>query len=80
MTTSDEAGAFKYICDDIVKSETDDRVYRGLVLNNDMKVMLVCDPKTEKAAASMDVHIGKLSNQISDFSSWLSFQEIKKYL
>ena len=44
--------------DDIIKSETDSRVYRGLELSNGMKVMLVSDPTTEKAAAAMDVNIG----------------------
>lgn len=45
---------------DIPKSFQDDRVYRGLLLHNDMKVLLISDPTTEKGAAAMDVHIGKL--------------------
>ena len=50
----------KLICDNITKSEGDDRLYRALVLNNDLKVLVISDPNTEKAAASMDVHVGKL--------------------
>ena len=40
------------------KSETDDKSYRGLVLENGLKVMLVSDPDTDQAAASLDVHVG----------------------
>ena len=59
MTVEDKGSSFKVICDDITKSEGDDRLYRGLVLQNDMKILVVSDSSTEKAAASMDVHIGK---------------------
>jgi hypothetical protein len=58
MTVEEKDCSFKVICDDITKSEGDDRLYRGLVLQNDMKILIVSDPSTEKAAASMDVHIG----------------------
>jgi secreted Zn-dependent insulinase-like peptidase len=58
MTVEDKGSGFKVICDDITKSEGDDRSYRGLVLQNDMKILIVSDSNTEKAAASMDVHIG----------------------
>ncbi len=58
MTVGDKGSSFKVVCDDITKSEGDDRLYRGLVLQNDMKILVVSDPSTEKAAASMDVHIG----------------------
>lgn len=47
--------------DDIIKSAEDKRSYRGLELNNGMKILLVSDPTTEKAAAAMDVHIGKMA-------------------
>lgn len=50
----------KEVHNDIPKSFQDDRVYRGLLLHNDMKVLLISDPTTEKGAAAMDVHIGKL--------------------
>lgn len=32
---------------------------RGLQLANGMKVLLVSDPETEKAAAALDVNVGK---------------------
>merc|ERR1719458_1140407 len=47
---------------DVVKSQNDDRSYRGLVLENGMKVMLVSDPTTDMSAAALDVHIGHLSD------------------
>jgi len=48
--------------DDIVKSQEDKRCYRGLELENGMKVLLISDPSTDKAAAAMDVHIGYMSD------------------
>ena len=44
--------------DDIVKSPSDSRDYLGFQLTNKLKVVVISDPTTEKAAASMDVHIG----------------------
>ena len=46
----------------IVKSPEDDREYRGLVLNNGLKVVLVSDPSSDKAAAALDVHVGSMSD------------------
>ena len=44
--------------DDIIKSPSDSRVYHGFQLTNKLKVVVISDPTTEKAAASMDVNIG----------------------
>lgn len=44
----------------IMKSENDDRLYKILVLNNHMKVLLISDPTTDKGAAALDVNIGNL--------------------
>lgn len=46
--------------DNIIKSEEDKRSYRGLILSNQMKVLLVSDPNTDKSAAAMDVNVGKI--------------------
>lgn len=46
--------------DSIIRSENDARLYRGLELNNGMKVLLVSDKDTDKSAAGMDVNIGQL--------------------
>lgn len=44
--------------DDVGKSPNDHREYRALVLDNGLKVLLISDPETEKAAAAMDVDAG----------------------
>ncbi len=41
-----------------IVSENDDRQYRYLVLENQLRVLLVSDPSADKAAASMDVNVG----------------------
>lgn len=45
---------------DIIQSPNDKRLYRGLLLTNKMKVLLISDPTTDKSAASLDVNIGKI--------------------
>ena len=44
--------------EDIIRSENDKRLHRGLELSNGMKVMLVSDKDTDKSAAAMDINIG----------------------
>lgn len=44
--------------DNIIKSDEDKRIYRGLELTNRMKILLVSDPSTDKSAAAMDVNVG----------------------
>jgi len=51
--------ASKELLDCITKSPLDTRDYRYLMLQNDMKVLLVSDNETDKAAAAMSVHVGK---------------------
>lgn len=41
---------------------TEDRPHRFLVLPNGLEVVLISDPKADKAAASMDVGVGHLSD------------------
>ena len=47
---------------EVVKSPEDDRSYRGLVLSNGLKAVLVSDPTTDKSAAALDVHVGSMSD------------------
>lgn len=70
--------------DNIVKSKQDDREYRGLILDNDMKVLLVSDPTTDKAAASLDVNVGFMSEPrnlpgLAHFCEHMLFLGTKKY-
>ena len=46
--------------DEIIKSEQDKRSYRGLLLDNGMKILLISDPTTDKSAAAMEVNVGKI--------------------
>ncbi|MEH6635080.1 MAG: insulinase family protein [Halioglobus sp.] len=45
-----------------IKSPNDDYQYRLLTLDNEMEVLLISDPDTPKAAASLDVKVGSGDN------------------
>ena len=55
----------KRVCNDVIKSGGDKRDYRALELDNEMLVLLISDPTTDKSSAAMDVHIGMFVNIIS---------------
>ena len=42
----------------IKKGSSDTWEYKGLILDNRMKILLISDPTTDKSAASLDVHVG----------------------
>ena len=50
--------------DNITKSSQDKREYRGVLLNNQLKCLLISDPSTDISAASLDVHVGYLLDPI----------------
>ena len=43
----------------IKKSPNDKKFYKGLLLNNRMKVLLISDPEADKSSAALDVNIGE---------------------
>lgn len=43
--------------DNILKSIEDQREYRGLKLENEMRVLLISDPTTDKSAACLCVEV-----------------------
>jgi insulysin len=45
-----------------VSSALDTRDYRAITLANKLKVLLISDPDSEKAAAAMDVGVGHYSD------------------
>lgn len=47
------------VINDIEKSASDQREYRGLILKNKLKVLLISDKKTFKSAVSLSVGVGK---------------------
>ena len=72
--------AVKRSYDNVEKSEEDKRLYRGLELNNGIKVgiwsiptliktriqvLLISDETTDKSAAALDVHIGHMSDPVN---------------
>ncbi|XP_011313568.1 insulin-degrading enzyme-like, partial [Fopius arisanus] len=59
--TASENGV-KMRFENIKKSPNDNRVYRGLILNNDMKVLLISDSTTDRSAASLHVNVGFMSD------------------
>jgi insulysin len=45
-----------------VQSPNDSKAYRYIELDNGLRALLISDPDTEKAAASLDVYVGSASN------------------
>ena len=48
----------------IRNADLDDRDYRVVTLSNGIQALLVHDAKTDKAAASLDVSVGHLSDPV----------------
>ncbi len=64
--------------------QIDDREYDFIVLENQLKVLLISDPKADKAAASLDVHVGSSDDPIerqglAHFLEHMLFLGTKKY-
>ena len=45
-----------------IQSPNDGKAYRYIELDNGLRALLISDPDTEKAAASLDVYVGSASN------------------
>lgn len=43
----------------IIKLPNDKKEYRGMVVYNKLKVLLISDPTTDKSAASLNVNVGR---------------------
>ncbi|KAI9316323.1 Metalloenzyme, LuxS/M16 peptidase-like protein [Dichotomocladium elegans] len=62
----------------------DDRAYRLIRLANQLEVLLISDPDTDRASAALDVHVGNLSDPdylegLAHFCEHLLFMGTKKY-
>lgn len=71
--------------DNITKSQQDSRNYRGLQLENGLKVLLISDPTTDKSAAALSVAVGHLSDPdeipgLAHFCEHMLFLGTKKYV
>lgn len=68
----------------VKKPELDPKSYRYLELKNGLKVLLINDPKAQKSAVSMDVHVGsgadpKGREGLAHFLEHMLFLGTKKY-
>lgn len=68
----------------IKKSPHDRRQYKGIYLDNGLKVLLVSDPNAEKAAAALNVEVGSFNNPadregLAHFLEHMLFLGTKKY-
>lgn len=67
-----------------LKPDLDDRKYRYIKLPNDLQVLLIHDPTTDKAAASLDVNIGSFEDPeelpgLAHFCEHLLFMGSEKF-
>ena len=68
----------------VIKSPNDPRSYETLELDNGLKVVLISDPTTDKAAASLDVNVGSGSDPqgregLAHFLEHMLFLGTEKY-
>ncbi|CAH1259207.1 IDE [Branchiostoma lanceolatum] len=82
--SANQSESIRHLYDNVIKSAGDKRTYRGLELANGMKVMLVSDPTTDKAAAALDVNIGYMCDPddvpgLAHFCEHMLFLGTKKY-
>jgi secreted Zn-dependent insulinase-like peptidase len=63
----------------IIKSPNDKRHYSSITLSNSLQVLLISDPKTDKAAASLDVNTGS-ANDPEEFLGLAHFLEHMLFL
>lgn len=66
------------------KPDNDERDYRLIRLANQLEVLLICDPETDRASAALDVHVGSFSDPknlqgLAHFCEHLLFMGTKKY-
>ncbi|WP_223671157.1 insulinase family protein [Kangiella shandongensis] len=72
------------VVQEITKSHLDERQYQYKKLDNGLKVIVVSDPEADKAAASLDVHIGHLADPknregLSHYLEHMLFLGTQKY-
>ena len=54
----------KILCETFAKPQTDSKSYRLVELASGVRCLLVQDPRAEKCAAALDVHVGHMSDPI----------------
>ncbi|KOS15541.1 ste23-metalloprotease involved in a-factor processing [Malassezia pachydermatis] len=85
MKMDDDSDVTFYVYEGAMeKPKTDQREYRLVRLANDLEVLVISDPTTDKASAAMDVRVGHLSDPselqgMAHFCEHLLFMGTKKY-
>lgn len=64
---------------EVIAPDVSDRSYRALTLDNQLKVLLISDPTSDRAAASMDVAVGS-NHDPEDFPGLAHFLEHMLFL
>nr|PNR46368.1 hypothetical protein PHYPA_013487 [Physcomitrium patens] len=69
---------------DVLKPRTDKRDYKCVVLENELQALIISDPDTDKAAASMVVNVGSFSDSeglegLAHFLEHMLFFSSEKY-
>ncbi|CAG0887165.1 unnamed protein product [Cyprideis torosa] len=77
-------GIVKRLSTEIIKSPHDKCLYRGLMLENGLKVVLISDKETDMSAAALDVNVGHMSDPdelpgLAHFCEHMLFLGTKKY-
>lgn len=75
---------YKKLETQFAKPDLDDRSYRYIQLPNDLKALLIHDPKADKAAAALDVNVGAYEDPeelpgLAHFCEHLLFMGSEKY-
>ena len=70
--------------DDVIKPYVDNRTYKVIHLNNELRVLLISDPQTDYGAAAMAVNVGSMSDPpeiqgLAHFCEHMLFLGTKKY-
>lgn len=77
-------GEIETVIDDIKTSSLDKRLYKGIVLQNGLKALVISDSTTDKSAAALDVHVGSMSDPsnipgLAHFCEHMLFLGTSKY-
>jgi len=78
-STSITANTTKASTQNIIKSPNDQREYHSVTLSNNLTVLLISDPETDKASAALDVNVGSSDDPI-EFQGIAHFLEHMLFL
>lgn len=81
-TTTVKDGELSSSLKEVIKQPSDTREYKALTLDNGLRVLLISDPSSSRAAAAMDVHVGAMSDTVpglAHFCEHMSFLGTRKF-